>query len=109
MKKTVFMSLIFILVLGMIISASAQKASSQNVGEAKFKELCSMCHPDGGNIVNPKKTLHKKDREANNIKTESDIIKLMRHPGPGMTTFDEKTVPDKTAGEIAKYVLVTFK
>ena len=108
MKKTVLAVVAFILAWGLVISANAQKAS-QNSGEAKFKELCSICHPDGGNIVNPKKTLHKKVREANNIKTESDIMKLMRHPGPGMTTFDEKTVPDKTAKEIANYVIMTFK
>jgi len=108
MRKTGLMAVAFVLVWGLAISASAQKVS-QNAGEAKFKEMCAICHPDGGNIVNPKKTLHKKDRESNNIKTESDIIKLIRHPGPGMTTFDEKTVPDKTAGEIAKYVLMTFK
>ena len=109
MKKIGLLAVAFILVWGIAISASAQKASSQNSGEAKFRELCSVCHPDGGNIVNPKKTLHKKDREANNIKTESDIVKLMRHPGPGMTTFDEKTVPDKVAAEIAKYIIMTFK
>ncbi len=109
MRKTGLMAVAFILVLCITIFGSAQKASSQNAGEAKFKELCSMCHPDGGNIVNPKKTLHKKDRETTGVKTESDIIKLMRHPGPGMTTFDEKTVPDKVASEIAKYVITTFK
>ena len=108
MRKIVLVAVAFVVAWCFAFSANAQKAS-QNAGEAKFKELCSMCHPDGGNIVNPKKTLHKKDRESNNIKTESDIIKLMRHPGSGMTTFDEKTVPDKLASEIAKYVIMTFK
>jgi cytochrome c6 len=59
--------------------------------------------------VNPQKTLHKKDRDANNVKNAEDIIKLMRKPGPGMTTFDENTVPDKDAREIANYILTTFK
>ncbi len=78
-------------------------------GEAAFKEHCSMCHPDGGNIVNPKKTLHKSDREANNVKTAADIMGKMRNPGPGMTKFDKKTIPDAEAKKIAEYILKTFK
>ena len=78
-------------------------------GAKEFKEHCAVCHPDGGNIVNPKKTLSKKDREANGIKTVKDIIKNMRNPGPGMTKFDEKTISDKEAKAIADYILKTFK
>jgi cytochrome c6 len=32
----------------------------------------------------------------------------MRKPGPGMTPFDEKTIPDRTARAIAEYILETF-
>jgi cytochrome c6 len=59
--------------------------------------------------VNPQKTLHKKDLDANNVKNAEDIIKLMRKPGPGMTPFDAKTVSDKDAREIANYILTTFQ
>ena len=41
--------------------------SAKDIGEEKFKALCAMCHLGGGNIINPKKTLHKVDRESNNI------------------------------------------
>jgi cytochrome c6 len=78
-------------------------------GEALFKKHCELCHPAGGNIVTPQKTLHKKDREKNNIKTADDIIRNMRKPGPGMTPFDEKTIPPKDAKEIAEYILKKFK
>jgi cytochrome c6 len=78
-------------------------------GAKEFKEHCAVCHPDGGNIVNPKKTLSKKDREANGVKTAKDIIKNMRKPGPGMTAFDTKTISDKEAKAIADYILKTFK
>ena len=77
-------------------------------GEALFKEHCALCHPDGGNIVNPKKTLHKKDLDANKIRSKDDIVKIMRKPGPGMNTFDAKLVSDKDAKEIAEYILKTF-
>lgn len=82
--------------------------TAKDIGEEKFKALCALCHPGGGNIVNPKKTLHKVDRESNNIKTADDIIKLMRNPGPRMTKFNEKIVPEKEAQAIADYVLKTF-
>jgi len=78
-------------------------------GEGLFQQHCSACHPDGGNIVNPQKTLHKKDLDANKIKKPGDIIKKMRHPGPGMTQVDKKAIPDKDAKKIAEYVLKTFK
>jgi cytochrome c6 len=64
---------------------------------------------DGGNSVNAAKTLHKKDRDADGIKKPADIIAKMRNPGPGMTQFDKKTIPDKAAQAIAEYITKTFK
>jgi len=88
------------------IAVAVEKGKS---GEALFKENCAVCHTNGGNIVNPKKTLRKKDLEANNVKTVADVIKLMRNPGPDMTKFDTKTIPDSEAKKIAVYILKTFK
>lgn len=90
------------------IAAPAFAEKGSDKGEAKFKALCAVCHPDGSNIMNPKKTLHKQDREANNVKTADDIVAKMRNPGPGMTKFDEKTVSNKDAHAIAEYILKTF-
>jgi len=109
MKKSVWVVCLVVAMWLIAAGSFAQKAAPTGAGEAKFKEHCMICHPDGGNIVNPQKTLHKKDREANNIRTEADILKIMRNPGPGMTQFDEKTVPDKDARAIAAYILKTFK
>jgi cytochrome c6 len=81
----------------------------QPTGETLFKQHCSVCHVDGGNLISPQKTLHKKDREANNIKTVGAIVTTIRKPGPGMTTFSEKTISEKEAKEIAEYILKTFK
>jgi cytochrome c6 len=74
-----------------------------------FKAKCAACHPDGGNIMKKEKTLHKKDLEANKLKTAKDLVKYLRNPGPGMTKFDEKTLPDKDAKEVAEYIMKTFK
>ena len=108
MKKMIVLLVSVLTVFCAGAVASAEKAS-QDRGETKFKEHCALCHPDGGNVINPKKTLHNADREANNIKTASDIINIMRKPGPGMTAFDEKTISDDEAKEMAKYIFKTFK
>ena len=81
---------------------------AEQPGEALFKKNCALCHVNGGNIVNAQKTLHKKDREAHGVKTAADIIKNMRNPGPGMTKFDGKTIPEKDARQIADYILKTY-
>ena len=88
-----------------ITSSSAIAAT----GEVLFKQHCAVCHPDGGNVINPKRTLHKKDLDQQGIKNREAFVKYMRAPGPGMTAFDAKTIADKDAQAIAEYVLKTFK
>ena len=107
--KKIFM-LFLVLVIAVFLFAAVAMAKEQGGnGEGLFKQYCSVCHVDGGNNVNPQKTLHKKDREANGVKKAADIVAKMRNPGPGMTKFDEQTIPDKDAKAIAEYILKTFK
>jgi len=108
MKKTFVLCLV-VLVVFVLGALAIAKEGGKKSGESLFKEHCSPCHPDGGNIINPKKTLNKKDRETNNIQKAKDIVRVMRNPGSGMTKFDDKTIPDKEAKEIAEYILKTFK
>ncbi len=108
MKKKILWLVVAVGICGSVVTARAEKTPSKIPGEAKFKELCAICHPDGGNIVNPVKTLHKKKLEVNNIKTAADIVRVMRNPGPGMTKFGEKVIPNKEANEVAEYILKTF-
>ena len=108
MKKIVIAAAVVLIIVCMAVAVFAQKSAGNSYGETKFKQMCAVCHPGGGNIVNPKKTLHKKDREANNIKTVKDIMRLVRKPGPGMTIFNEQSLSDKDAKAIAKYVIATF-
>jgi cytochrome c6 len=96
-----------VLTLAAVVAIPAMSAASS--GEDLFKLHCAGCHADGGNIITPNKTLKKADREANGVKSAKDIIGLMRKPGPGMTTFDVKSIPEKDAKSIAGYILKTFK
>jgi cytochrome c6 len=97
---------LFPLVLCGIFAAGSGAASE---GELLFARHCQTCHAGGGNIINPQKTLHGKDLRANGMGTIDAIVKNMRKPGPAMTPFDEKTVPDSQARAIAEYILKTFQ
>jgi cytochrome c6 len=109
MKKALVISVVAVsLCLSGTLGFSKETVKEKS-GEELFKENCAACHQDGGNIVNPEDTLHKKDLKKHKIMKASDIIGKMRNPGPGMTTFDKKTISDKDAKKIAEYILKTFK
>jgi cytochrome c6 len=108
MKKVLLLALVGLLSLSITLACAAEKTKGKT-GETLFKEHCAVCHPDGGNIINPQMTLQKKSLAEHGITKPKDIINKMRNPGPGMTKFDEKTVPDAEAKKIAKYILNTFK
>lgn len=98
-----------VIIVGAVILATAASTAIAASGEALFKQHCAVCHPDGGNIINQTRTLHKKDLNQNGIKNWQGVVKNMRKPGPGMTAFDAKSISDKDAKAIAEYVLKTFK
>ncbi len=105
MKKFLAVSVLSVFVASFTAVGFAQDPT----GAELFAKNCAPCHANGGNIVNPAFTLHAKDRQAHGVKTAKDIIGKMRNPGPGMTKFDEKTIPDKDAQKIADYIIKTFK
>jgi cytochrome c6 len=82
---------------------------SGSTGEHLFKNNCAVCHRDGGNVINPEKTLHKEDLDEFGVKTPEDIVNIMRNPGPGMRKFSEMDISNEDAKKIAEYVLKTFK
>jgi cytochrome c6 len=110
MKKGMITTVVMMAVCMFAATGFADTKKGEKIDGAKeFKEHCAVCHPDGKNNDNPKKTLAKKDREANGVKTAKDIIHNVRNPGPGMTKFDKKTISDKEARAIADYIIKTFK
>jgi cytochrome c6 len=109
MKKLLALPALVVFLILFAGACYAEKAAKKNSGEELFKQHCAVCHPDGGNIIDPEDTLHKKDLKAHKITKPTDIVKIMRNPGPGMTNFDKKTIPDKDAQKIAEYILKIFK
>ena len=92
-----------------LMATAGFAAQGKPDGKAGFDKYCASCHPAGGNSVNPAKTLKKGDLAKSGIKNSKDLIAKMRKPGPGMTAFDAKTIPEKEAKAIADYILKTFK
>lgn len=87
---------------------AACAATSGQSGEALFATHCAGCHPEGGNTVNPAKTLSRAHREAGGIRTATDVASYIRNPGPGMPAFSEGMIPDRDAAKIGEYVVTTF-
>jgi len=108
MKQTLMPAVVVVFggLFCLYIPAQAAKASP---GEKAFAKNCAVCHMNGGNTINPAKPINKKTLKAKGIRKPADIVRQMRNPGPGMTRFDEKTIPDKEAKAIAEYILRTFK
>jgi len=109
MKKAIVVTVLSACVCLFTGAGFAGEGAKGKSGEELYKEHCAVCHPDGGNIINPQKTLNKKELDANKIKSAADIVAKMRNPGPGMTKFDKKMISAGDAKKIATYILNTFK
>jgi cytochrome c6 len=80
-----------------------------HTGEQLFKQYCSSCHPDGGNVSDPERSLRGSVLRKSHITTPDDVVRIMRKPQSRMIRFDAATVPDTEARAIAEYVLKAFK
>lgn len=89
--------------------AASNMPGQTQTGEELFKRFCFNCHPDGGNVTDPERTLHGSALRKNHITKPEDIIRIMRKPASRMIRFDPETIPDKEAHIIAEYVLATFR
>lgn len=98
MQKNILMATVVVSV-GMM---SAAPFAAEAGGEAVYKANCASCHPDGGNVMKPDKTI-------TGIKSSSNIIKKIRSGGGGMPVFDTKSISDADAKLLADYIMKTFK
>ncbi|MBX6423277.1 c-type cytochrome [Thermosulfurimonas sp. F29] len=85
------------------------RAGTPEKGARLFRRHCNFCHPGGRNVVRKGKELYREVLIRNGITSPEDIVKKMRHPGPGMPTFSERRIPDDEARAIAEYVWKTFR
>lgn len=89
-------------------SPSSGQANRSGRGEALFRQFCSNCHPDGSNVSDPARNLHRSTLRAKGITRPEDIVGIIRNPISRMLRFDPATLPDEDARAIAEYVLESF-
>lgn len=58
-KKFIVPAALFALAGGFALIARADMEGGEPDGKTEFAKHCASCHVDGGNIVNPEKTLKK--------------------------------------------------
>lgn len=97
MKKRIMIPLT--LCAAALLSSAAVAADK---GAELFAAKCASCHPNGGNIMNPKETLK-------GIKDPKKVIKKARTGGGGMPAFDSTAISDADLKQIANYIVKTFK
>lgn len=103
-------SLVPLLLITLTTIASGCTGSGDRASGAELFALhCASCHPDGGNTINPSRTLRRDVLRANNIVTPGDIVERIRKPGPGMPRFSPAVIPDRDALRIAEHVLASFR
>jgi cytochrome c6 len=80
---------------------------SQNhfeLGEKLFEANCSVCHPNGTNIIIPEKNLQKENLEANGMNSISAISYQVINGKNGMPAFGDR-FKEKDIEIIADYIL----
>ena len=95
-------------VVTVFAAVSAQGAEVS--GKELFERHCARCHPDGGNIIVPDKTLRKKDLDRRGITDAKKVMAAMQNGiDQKMPVFPTNVIPKKDAKAIAEYILETFK
>ncbi|KAB0672170.1 cytochrome c [Oryzomonas sagensis] len=89
--------------------AAAPRQQQVQRGEELFRQYCAACHPDGGNVSDPERTLRGRALRSHHITRPQDIVRIMRTPISRMIRFDAATLSDEDAGAIAEYVLYAFR
>jgi len=90
-------------------AAAAPASATVRDGEALFRQYCAPCHPNGGNVSDPERSLYGSVLKRKHITTPEDIVRIMRNPLSRMIRFDPSTLSDRDARAIAEYVLKTFR
>jgi len=92
-----------------VAPVASKRSTEPQSGEELFRQFCFNCHPDGGNVSEPEKSLHAAALSRSHISKPEDIVKIIRKPMSRMLPFDENTLSNRDARIIAEYLLSAFK
>lgn len=102
--------------LGALLAASLAIGTPQlpavadvSAGEAVFQLKCAACHAQGGNAINPMKTLKAPALEASGFATQEAIVRLVSNGKGQMPSYGPKAPPfarltDEQIADVAEYV-----
>ena len=71
------------------------------LGEKVFAGDCSVCHPHGGNAINPRKPI----LHSPKIKGLDTFLAWVRHPTAPMPPFKASKISDADVGELYAYIM----
>jgi mono/diheme cytochrome c family protein len=83
----------------------AVAAGDPKRGEQLFAASCSMCHPQGGNVLKPGKEL-KGENFLKQFPKDADIVCVIRKgvPKSVMQPFPKQSVSDEQVADIVAYI-----
>ena len=93
---------LFLLATGMGIG---QETGSEGKGRETFAMNCSPCHPQGGNLIKPEKTI-KGSKKLTNPKA---LLEWIRKSVASMPVFPAARISDKQAEELYLYIVMAAK
>jgi len=86
----------------LVYAGKAQATPEQyKAGERIFLANCSVCHPQGGNVMKPQMPIHGSPK----LKDLKTFIGWIRNPNPPMPVYGPSKLSDQEAGELYQYVV----
>jgi cytochrome c5 len=70
-------------------------------GEKVFSANCSVCHPQGANVLVPSKPI----RNSHELQDLSTFIQYVRHPIAPMPPFTASKLPDREIKDLYEYIV----
>jgi cytochrome c6 len=82
-----------------------QVTAKSKIGEEEFKENCSSCHPNGGNVIEPEDTIKGSPR----LRDFKTFLSWIRKPVQPMPTFSSSQISEEQARQLYDYIVEASK
>ena len=82
-----------------------QETVKSKIGEEEFKENCSSCHPNGGNVIKPEDTL----KGSRMLKDFETFLSWIRKPVQPMPAFSASQLSEEQARQLYDYIVKASK
>ena len=87
------------------VAGFGQEAAKSKIGEEEFKENCSSCHPNGGNVIEPEDTIKGSPR----LRDFETFLSWIRKPVQPMPTFSASQISEEQAKQLYDFIVEASK